>query len=434
MDSQLSAGGKDDRRDNKDDEARDGSQHQDPRAESESDDKNEAPDLDGSGDGRRDDKNEAPYLDGSGDGRRDDKNEAPHLSDNDRPPDSAKSDDQKRKPQHSDRGRDDETNAVEHERTKQQHGRGSRGHGRRRKQHIGSRRRSRKMQNIAHGDRFHRHSHQERNRNKDRFTTEASIRRVAEDVMQQKEANWRNQTQIFRQNLEHQNQVLARIQEQLRKVEEKDVAITADHKLQEEVILAIQAELDTVHRLQQIQEASFHEMAMSQQDEELLEEQNRLSRFVDQRKTDKISELLAALNLTNFGDVELISSNIFNGSNIFVFPRTAAVRNREGNISDSVGKRHQDFMASKKWLDEICYNKNGTRSKCTLSYTYSDPCIHYFCPSLCLWNEDDCHDFDPGPPSFQCPYAKCEEIEEFHSLLWVWILLPFIGLFVLGIF
>lgn len=56
-----------------------------------------------------------------------------------------------------------------------------------------------------------------------------------------------------------------------------------------------------------------------------------------------------------------------------------------------------------------------------------DPCVHYFCTSLCIWNEQDCKNFEPGPPSLECPYAKCEEIEKEHSLAWLWILLSIAG-------
>ncbi len=281
----------------------------------------------------------------------------------------------------------------------------------------------------------YRHKHGHRKNENHRFTTEASIRRIAEHVINEKEAHWRNETVILRHNITYQAEVLARLQISLQRqedslsdVQQNDITVAKQKKIQADLLNSLREELDEIHRFQQIQEASFREIEMAQQQQELANEEDRLAHYVDGEETEKISDFLKGLNLTNSNNVQLLSSNIFNGSNILVFPRTAAVSDKP----NSVQGRHEKFLSSQEWLDEICYNKNGTKSKCTLSYTYSDPCVHFFCTSLCLWTEEDCPDFDPGPPSFQCPYAKCEPIETLHSLLWLWIILPFIGLVGLG--
>ncbi len=282
----------------------------------------------------------------------------------------------------------------------------------------------------------------QRKESSDSFTTEASIRRVAAAVVRESEVTWRNQSAVLRQNLNSQAKLLTRIKEKLdtqdtlwTKKQEEDLERAKEHRQQQDALLSLRDEVHEMQRLQDLQHATFREMEMSQRTADEEDEHMRFRHYVDNQERNKISNFLKELNLTTLGeDVELIKgTNGFNISNIFIFPRAAAVGANYTSTSVSrVQQRHSEFLSSKSWLDETCYDRNGTKKECSLKYQYSDPCVHFFCTSLCVWNEDDCKDFELGPPSFQCPYAKCEELDEEDSLLWLWILLPASGTTVLG--
>ena len=318
---------------------------------------------------------------------------------------------------------------------------------------------SHKIQHSPHGKHRKRKHHKRRKQFQSRFTTEATIRRVAADVVREKETTWRNQTAVLRHNLNQQAGVLSSLKEQIAAQEswwialqENNQAMALEHQQQEVSLRALRDELENMHRLQQLQEATFRDMEMAHAHEDHEDEQSRFEFFVAEQEKQKISDLFKLLNLTDLGDVDLIKeSNGSNISNVFVFPRTAAVTtNRTAAAAPTsnqtsmqtatttnftLQQTHFKFLTSKAWPEEICYARNGTKEKCSMQFHYSDPCIHFFCESLCDWNLDDCNNYEPGPPTIECPYAKCEEVEEEESsLVWLWILIPSVGGTALGNF
>ncbi len=44
---------------------------------------------------------------------------------------------------------------------------------------------------------------------------------------------------------------------------------------------------------------------------------------------------------------------------------------------------------------------------CTLVFKPEDPCVHFFCPSLCQWSIQTCSSYELFPASLQCPAANC---------------------------
>ncbi len=203
----------------------------------------------------------------------------------------------------------------------------------------------------------HRHHHREHKKNKDyapRFTTEASIRRVAKDVVKQQNILWQNQTQILRESLADQGKALSRIQRKLHKqqkwwaeVKDNDREMSRQHENQEKNLVEIRDELDDLQRVQELQEAAFRQMEIAQHDQEATEEKKRFDTFVELQDSATLSEFLLSLNLTNTDNMEVIRER--NNTNIFIFPRTeASTSSRTDNTSElSVSKRHRQFLASK---------------------------------------------------------------------------------------
>ncbi len=284
-------------------------------------------------------------------------------------------------------------------------------------------------------------------RSNSRFTTEATIRRVATDVFREKEATWQKQSTTLRENLDNQADILTNLRRKLDRQQllwkEKDMRMAEKQKKQQDSLLSLGDKLGEIERLQHLQEATLREMETAQGYQELEHEETRFESFIGQKEEAKVFDLLQRLNITNVGDAELIQeTNGVNISNVFIFPRIGKVTSNDTltfanktssyeNNTLTLPQRHEKFLTRMLWLDQTCYDRNGTKKTCSLEYHYSDPCIHFFCSSLCLWNVEDCKNFEPGPANLQCPYAKCEVVEE-ASLLWLWILLPLLGSTSLG--
>ena len=218
----------------------------------------------------------------------------------------------------------------------------------------------RRRKKKPHQDK-HRHRHRhlpETNAEdaRDRFTTEASIRRVAQDVLKEKEKTWRKQTEHLRESLTDQEKALKRIQRKLKKqqqwwteVQAKDMQMAKVHKNQEENLLEIRDEVDELQRVQDLQVANLRQMEIVQHDNGVKAEKKRLDSFVDLQEGEKLSKFLSSLNFTNVNDMELIrQDNDNNVTNIFIFPQIESIRGRRwGNSTLSIQQRHQKFVESR---------------------------------------------------------------------------------------
>ena len=208
--------------------------------------------------------------------------------------------------------------------------------------------------------------HRKRKHNQ-QFTTEASIRRVATDVVRHyfdaaavtTEERWKSQSDFLHETLNQQDEVLHKLQEKLDDQAEwwkgvvandslKAAEQTANHLQQQKALTDLHQELAELRRQQQIQEAAFRQMEIVQDLEEQQEENRRLHSFLDRRQQQKVNDVLNNLNFTNFDSVSMFHQK--NGStNIFVFPRLGELRNRPVNNTSrlTLKERHDRFLSSR---------------------------------------------------------------------------------------
>ncbi len=215
----------------------------------------------------------------------------------------------------------------------------------------GTLQRYRKNRKNHMNHRHHHKNHRKRYRKQEnRFTTEASIRRVAEDVVRDKEEIWRNQSSILRQSLNNQADSLSTFKRKLAKQEElwnqmqeNDTkiasALAKGHRRQVDAILSLRKDLDDMHRTQELQTAAFRDLEMNQQEEHIHDEQRRPRTFMNSEESKEIANFLRRLNITSPDDTEILrQANGSNISNIFVFPDP---------VRSHIQRRHRTFLASK---------------------------------------------------------------------------------------
>ncbi len=200
------------------------------------------------------------------------------------------------------------------------------------------------------------------------ITTEATVRRVANEVVKEfyrtnsHDKTWRNQTAVLRQGLNQQAEILEKVQNILRSQEErwaqeqatnsqKAIQQQKEQEEQESILRSIRDELQEVQRQQELQQAAFHQMEIAQHDQLKEHESERLVNFVSAVNAEEIRKILEEFDLPD--DVELIQQTSENTSTIFVFPRTAAVKDHDinetnfQNSSITLEAKHKQFLMSR---------------------------------------------------------------------------------------